>query len=316
MNVNINPNNNLKINPKFYPLIWVALVLAYFVNNFYSVFVSYESSPSVWLAILSGLIDVVISCGLSALIIYLVSSFLWTLGARKGLRVIPRQDFKYIIMIFVAIATFVNGIVNTFSFIEPAIEMCLPFAVNIVTSTIAFALMFFLVLVPNYLNPRQASRYFNYYGKIYVIWTVVLNVFSSVMFLTFFDILEDPELLATFDNVYYTTATGESMAIAEFGQLLEYAIPGMKVSMYINLAVCVLMVVAFIVLDKQLKNKAKDFKEEEKPNMDGVIFTDGKNFYTMDDLKNGNFGADANPFADNNPKEDDKDEKVFDEFDL
>lgn len=313
MNININPNNNLKINPKFYPLIWVALIFAYFVNNFYGVFVAYEPNSSVWLAVLYGLVDVVVSCGMSALLIYLVASFLWTLGARKGLISIPRQDFKYIIMIFVAFATLTNGIINTFSFIEPVIELCVPFAVNIVTSTVAFALMFFLVFIPQYLKPRQASRYFNYYGKIYVILTVVLNVFASVMFLTFFDILEDPELLATFDSVYYTTATGESMTIAEFGQMLEYAIPGMKVSMYINLAVCALIIIAFVVLDKYLKNKAKDFKEEN-PSMDGIVFTDGKNFYTVDDLKKNGFGANGNPFAEDEPE--DQEEKVFDEFDL
>lgn len=313
MNININPNNNLKINPKFYPLIWVALIFAYFVNNFYGVFVAYEPNSSVWLAILYGLVDVVVSCGMSAFLIYLVASFLWTLGARKGLIAIPRQDFKYIIMIFVAFATLTNGIINTFSFIEPVIEFCVPFAVNIVTSTVAFALMFFLVFIPQYLKPRQASRYFNYYGKIYVILTVVLNVFASVMFLTFFDILEDPELLATFDSVYYTTATGESMTVAEFGQMLEYAIPGMKVSMYINLAVCALIIIAFVVLDKYLKNKAKDFKEEN-PSMDGVVFTDGKNFYTVDDLKKNGFGANGNPFAEDEPE--DQEEKVFDEFDL
>ena len=313
MNININPNNNLKINPKFYPLIWVALIFAYFVNNFYGVFVAYEPNSSVWLAILYGLVDVVVSCGMSALLIYLVASFLWTLGARKGLIAIPRQDFKYIIMIFVAFATLTNGIINTFSFIEPVIELCVPFAVNIVTSTVAFALMFFLVFIPQYLKPRQASRYFNYYGKIYVILTVVLNVFASVMFLTFFDILEDPELLATFDSVYYTTAAGESMTIAELGQMLEYAIPGMKVSMYINLAVCALIIIAFVVLDKYLKNKAKDFKEEQ-PTMDGVVFTDGKNFYTVDDLKKNGFGANGNPFAEDEPE--DQEEKVFDEFDL
>ena len=67
MNININPNNNLKINPKFYPLIWVALIFAYFVNNFYGVFVAYEPNSSVWLAILYGLVDVVVSCGMSAL---------------------------------------------------------------------------------------------------------------------------------------------------------------------------------------------------------------------------------------------------------
>lgn len=313
MNININPNNNLKINPKFYPLIWAALIFAYFVNSFYGVFVAYEPSSSVWLAVLYGLVDVVITCGLNAVLIYLVSSILWSFGARKGLIAIPRQDFKYITMIFTAFATLTNGIINTFSFIEPVIEMCVPFAVNIVTSTVAYALMFFLVLAPQYLNPKQASRYFNFYGKIYLIYTVVVNVFASVMFLTFFDILEDPELLALFDNVYYSTATGESMTIAELGQMLGYAIEGMKVAMYINLAVCALMIVAFAVLDKYLKNKAKDFKEE-KPSMDGVVFTDGKNFYTMDDLKKNGFGVNGNPFEEDKPE--DEEEKVFDEFDL
>jgi hypothetical protein len=76
------------------------------------------------------------------------------------------------------------------------------------------------------------------------------------------------------------------------------------------------MIVAYFVLANVLTNKAKDFKEEIKPEiMEGIFFTDGKNFYTVEDLKNGKMGVnpDKNPFDDD---DDNGDGPVFEELDF
>ena len=319
--VKIVNQNNLKINPKFYPLIWVVMVFCAFVRSFYQIYSTYSELDNIAIAIYYSLIDLVVGGGSNAVFILLVSYILYNMGAKRGLRAIPKKDFTYLVMIFVAVAWFVSGMINLFSFLEPALLYCNIFTGDFVAMTVSMALMFFLVFVPQYLNPKQAEKHFNFYGKIYVIFNSVVYIMGAMGILLCIIIAEDPELLAQMGHVYYSV-NGVDIPIAELFEMYAFARLGMKISAYIAIAVSVIMIVAYFVLSNMLKNKAKDFKEEVKPeNMDGVFFTDGKNFYTVDDVRNGNFGGNpfggtpqnGNPFDDDN---DDKNDKVFDEFDI
>ncbi len=316
-----NQNKAPLINPKFYPLVWVALILCAFVRSFYQLYTTYIQIDNIALALYYALGDLVLGGGVSSLFVVVASHFLYAMGAKRGMRAIPKNDFTYLVMIFVAVAWFVSGVINLFSFIEPALMYCNVFTGDIVAMTVSMALMFFLVFVPKYLNPKQAERCFNFYGKIYVIFNSVVYIMGAMGILLCIIIAEDPELLAQMGHVYYSV-NGVDIPIAELFEMYAFARLGMKISAYIAIAVSVIMIVAYFVLSNMLKNKAKDFKEEVKPeNMDGIFFTDGKNFYTVDDVRNGNFGGNpfggtpqnGNPFDDDN---DDKNDKVFDEFDI
>lgn len=322
--IKVKQQNELLINPKFYPLIWVVVAFCAFVRAFYQTYEAVLNTDNIAIGIYNGLVSFVIGGASYAFLILFMCYFLYYLGARRGLRAIPQKDFTYITMIFVAIAWFISGMVNLFSFIEPALVYCNIFTTEFVAMTVSLALMFFLVFVPNYLNPKQAEKHFKFYGKIYVIFNSVVYILGAIGILSCITVAEDPALLAQMDNVYYTI-NGTDIPIAVLFEYYSYAKTGMEISAYIAMALSVLMIVAYFVLAYMLKIKAKDFKEEVKPeNMEGIFFTDGKNFYTVDDIKNGSFGAgQGNPFGGDAPKgsenpfdDDDKDDKVFDEFDI
>lgn len=322
-NIKTRQQGELLINPKFYPLIWVVIVFCSFVRSFYQTYTQILNTDNIALGIYNGLLSFVIGGASYAFLILFLSYFLYGMGARRGLRAIPRKDFTYIIMIFVSIAWFVSGMINLFSFIDPALMYCNILTAEPVLLTVSLAIMFFMVLVPNYLNPKQAEKYFKFYGTIYVIVTSAIYILGAIGILSCITVANDPALLAEMDNVYYTI-NGQDVPIAVVFEAYAFAKTGMEISAYIAIVWSVLMIVAYFVLANMLKNKAKDFKEEVKPeNMDGIFFTDGKNFYTVDDIKNGKFGGgQGNPFGDtpkgnDNPFDDDsKDDKVFEEFDI
>ena len=316
------------INPKFYPLVWFVVVFCAFVRSFYQIYATYSQFTNIAMSIYYGLVELFVGGGSSAVLILLLSYILYNMGARRGLRAVPKKDFTYLVMIFVSIAWFVSGMINLFSFLDPAVFYCNIFTGDFVAMTVSMALMFFLVLVPNYLNPKQAELHFNFYGKIYVIFNSVVYILGAIGVLSCIAIANDPALLAEFGNVYYSI-DGNDIPISELFATFEFAKKGMEISAYISIALAVLMIVAYFVLSYMLKNKAKDFNEDEIPHhTDGIYFTDGKNFYTVDDIKNGRFDGNTggNPFGDGNPTskgnenpfddDDEGDDKIFEEFDI
>lgn len=311
----INQNNQLKINPKYYPVIWIVMIFCSFVRNFYQSYMIFMQTSNVALGLYNGLIDFVIGGGSSAVLILVLTTLLYHMGARRGMRAIPQKDFIYTTMIFVSIAWFVTGMINMFSFLEPAMQYCNIFTTDIAVMTVSLALMFFLVFVPNYLNPKQAERHFKFYGKIYVIYNAVVYIFGAMGVLSCIAIADDPALLSQLDNVYYSNY-GTDIPIKDLFEMFAFAKEGMMISSYISIGLAVAMIVAYFVLANVLTNKAKDFKEEIKPEMmEGIFFTDGKNFYTVEDLKNGKMGVnpDKNPFDDD---DDNGDGPVFEELDF
>ena len=314
--INIKKENGMIINPKFYPLVWIVLIIASFFKNFYQIYFETTGYESVLVKVYYGFVSFIVNGGSGAVLVFLLAMIVHSMGARRGLLHIPRNEFIYVTMTFMSVAWFVVGVANLFSFLDPAVLYCNVFTTEPAVITVAMALMFFLVLSPRYLNPKQAHRNFAFYGKLYVIFNAIVYIMGGVGVLSCIAIADDPALLQQMSNVYYTTVSGD-IPIAKLFEMYSFAKLGMEISAYITLALAVGMIVAYFVLANMLKTKAKDFKEEVKPeNMEGIYFTDGKNFYRVDDLKNNPFGADDAP--DKNPFDDDDkgDDKVFEEFDL
>ena len=317
-------NNDLKINPKYYPLIWVAFVFSALIKDFYGLYQTVAQYDNVAMAIYSAVMNAVFSGGTSAVLTFFVASILYNMGKKRMLFQIPKKDFIYTVMIFVSIGWFVSGIINAFSFLAPEIQYCTTLTAEPAIMTVSLAVMFFKVFVPNYLNPKQARRHFEFYGKIYVIFNAVVLALGAFGVWSFLMVASDPEMLAQMD-VYYATASGESISLTELFEIYSFAKIGMEVSAWIAVALAVGMVIAYFVFLSKLKKEASNFTGEEF-GMDGIVFTDGKNFYTVDDLKNGKMstnGAPQNPFGENppsgNPFDDDDndgDDKVFEEFDI
>ena len=90
-NIYTNRPSNLKINPKYYPLIWIVAIVCAFFSTFYETYTSIALSNSVPLIIYSLLIDMVAGGGISVLLIWLVAVLLFNMGAKRGLRCIKER---------------------------------------------------------------------------------------------------------------------------------------------------------------------------------------------------------------------------------
>lgn len=313
-NIYTNRPSNLKINPKYYPLIWIVAIVCAFFSGIYSTIVTFSQSENIALSIYSMLIDIAVGGGVSALLVWFVALLLYNMGAKRGLRAIPKNDFIYSIMILMSMIYFVSGIVNLFCFIDPIADIYNTFVIVPALTITLSALMFFLVYVPNYLNPRMAKRYFDYYGKMYVIFNAVIYFLGAFSTLISVEIVTDPGIIEIIKD-YYAELVSMSVSVDSFVTMLIESSINFKIAASLSIAITAGMIVAYVVLSKMLTKKAGEFKDDTpSDDMGRVIFTDGTNFYTVDDLKNNNpFGADGdkNPFEDDN-----KNDKVFDEFDL
>ena len=304
---------NLKINPKYYALIWIVAVVCAFFSGIYSTIQTFIQSENIALTIYSTLIDIAVGGGVNVLLTWLIAMLLYNMGAKRGLRAIPKNDFIYSIMILMSIIWFVSGILGLFCFVDPIADIYNVFVVLPILTTVLSALMFFLVYVPNYLNPRMAKRYFDYYGKMYVIFNAVIYFLSAFSTLISVEIVTNPTIIELIKD-YYAELVSMSVSVDSFVTMLIESSINFKIATSLSIAITAGMIVAYVVLSKKLAKSASEYKEEApSDDMNRVIFTDGTNFYSIEDLKNNPFNADAskNPF-----EEEKKDDKVFDEFDL
>ena len=85
-NIYTNRPSNLKINPKYYPLIWIVAIVCAFFSGIYSTIVTFSQSENIALSIYSMLIDIAVGGGVSALLVWFVALLLYNMGAKRGLR--------------------------------------------------------------------------------------------------------------------------------------------------------------------------------------------------------------------------------------
>ena len=305
-----------KVNPKFYPLIWIALIFASLFMNVYAMTTTYSSGDLKGVAIFTQLLyDVLLGGLLPSAILYFIASLFYRSLAKRGLLQIPRKDFIYITMLFIAGARFVIGIVRIFSFLDPMMEFYTLLYLDILVQTVALYLEFFLVLAPKYLNPVQASAHFRQLSKIYTILVGVLAVVVlGGVFLAiegFKIMLNEGTNVAEFGDIVFTV-NGEQLTENDVIVMMDLFEGPLSVVAYVMLGVGVAVVATHFILDYLLGKKAKEYRKTHpgttENNFGTGFYASGTNYYTAYDGGNQNpfdnggnpYDNSGNPFAENN----------------
>ena len=307
-----------KVNPKFYPLIWIALIFASLFMNVYAMTTTYSSGDLKGVAIFTQLLyDVLLGGLFPSAILYLIASLFYRSLAKRGLLQIPRKDFIYITMLFIAGARFVIGIVRIFSFLDPMMEFYTLLYPDILIQTVALYLEFFLVLAPKYLNPVQESAHFHGLSKIYTILVGVLAVVVlGGVFLAiegFKIMLNEGTNVAEFGDIVFTV-NGEQLTENDVIEVMGLFEGPLSVVAYVMLGVGVAVVATHFILDYLLGKKAKEYRKTHpgttENNFGTGFYANGTNYYTGRPYDGGNqnpfdnggnpYGNGGNPFAENN----------------
>ncbi len=300
-----------KLDPKFYPLIWIGLVFATIFNNFYDLYYTFATMEATRLELIYTVsVELLSSVGIPTVLCFLVPTIIYNGGAKKrGLIAIPRKDFIYITMIFMIIARVVLGVINIFNFVDENLSLYTMFSLEILIVTLAMYLMYFLVLVPKYhLNDWQKHKTFNYYAKEYIVALGIVYLLSifSILYLLF--VLGDPEIMEILE--------GGGSAIS-FGVSWEELVIALEYYKDVFLATCISGLVLYFValgitigLNFTLKKKAEKYRDEHPaefvpPTMQGFNPYGGRVVGNPFEEQGGDnpFGEDMNsqnPFDENN----------------
>lgn len=300
-----------KVNPKFYPLIWIALIFASLFMNVYAMTTTYSTGDLKGVAIFTQLLyDVLLSGLLPSAILYLIASMFYRSLAKRGLLQIPRKDFIYITMLFIAGARFIIGIVRIFSFLDPMMEFYTLLYLDILVQTIALYLEFFLVLAPKYLNPAQKSQHFHQLSTAY---TILVGILTLLIVAGVFLAIEGYKTMLregtneVMLGIIRFTVTGEDLTEKDIVELLNlYETTGTVIA-YAMLGVGVAVVATHFILDYLLGKKAKEYRKTHpgttENNFGTGFYANGTNYYTGRPYDGGNqnpFDNGGNPFAENN----------------
>lgn len=308
-----------KVNPKFYPLIWIALIFATLFINVYAMTTTYSTGELKGAVLITQLlIDVLVNGLLPCVFVYVVGALFYRSLARRGLLQIPRKDFIYVTMLFIAGARFVIGIVRIFSFLDPMMEFYTLLYPDILVQTVALYLEFFLVLAPKYLNPVQASTHFRQLSKIYTILVGVLAVVVlGGVFLAiegFKIMLNEGTNVAELGDIVFTV-NGEQLTENDIIVMMDLFEGPLSVVAYVMLGVGVAVAATHFILDYLLGKKAKEYRKTHpgttENNSGTGFYANGTNYYTGRPYEGGNqnpfdnsgnpFDNGGNPFAERNP---------------
>ena len=307
-----------KVNPKFYPLIWIALIFASLFMNVYAMTTTYSTGDLKGVAIFTQLLyDVLLGGLFPCAILYLIVSLFYRSLAKRGLLQIPRKDFIYITMLFIAGARFIIGIVRIFSFLDPMLEFYTLLYLDILIQTVALYLEFFLVLAPKYLNPVQTSAHFRQLSKIYTLLVCILAVaVVGGVFLAiegFKIALNEGTNVAEFGDIVFSI-NGENLTENDIIEMMDLFEGPLSVVAYVMLGVGVAVAATHFILDYLLGKKAKEYRKTHpgttENNFGTGFYANGTNYYTGRPYEGGNqnpfdnggnpYGNSGNPFAENN----------------
>jgi hypothetical protein len=283
-----------KLDSKYYPLIWVAFAVATIFANLYSIYSGYIAENMERSAIVTKvLMDIVINGVLPVAICYLITSVFYRSLVKRGLFTIPRKDFIYFTLIFLTGARFLTGLVRVFGFLDDSVFMYSILYTDVIFTTIALYLEFFLVLAPKYLNPTESHAHFKVLSKLYTIWIAVI---ATIVF--FVVILMVEALKIIIEEGGDTTVIGGFITVTTEGltpeQLKEELIlfeGPFLVASSTNFAFALALVITHFVTAFVLKKKGDEYR---KANPEKFV-NENKGRYTSF-FANDSYG---NPFANN-----------------
>jgi hypothetical protein len=229
--------------------------------------------------------------------------------AKKGLLQIPCKDFIYITMAVIAVARMVEGVIAIFAFVEPMLDLYIMLWIDLVAYAVALHLEFFLILKPKYLNPVQAKAHFSLLSKYYLIWSGILFVGMSLVFLAVPSTID-----MSLEEGIPIIVLGEELSPMDALVYRDIFATYIAPTSYVTIAVYVCQLVVHFVLDSVLKKEAKKYREThkdaEETSFGGGFYANGTNYYTgrpydtENHFYNGRnqnpFDNSGNPFAENN----------------
>ena len=299
-----------KVNPKFYPLIWIALIFATLFINVYAMTTTYSTGELKGAVLITQLlVDVLVNGLLPCVFVYVVAALFYRSLARRGLLQIPRKDFIYITMAVIAVARMIEGVIAIFAFVEPMLDLYIMLWIDLVAYAVALYLEFFLILKPKYLNPVQAKAHFSLLSKYYLIWSGILFVGMSLVFLAVPSTID-----MSLEEGIPILVLGEELSPMDALVYRDIFATYFAPISYATIALYVCQLVVHFVLDSVLKKEAEKYREThkdaEETSFGGGFYANGTNYYTGRPYDDGNqnpfdnggnpYGNGGNPFAENN----------------
>lgn len=288
-----------KINRKYFPIIWIALLVACFVRNAYAIYYNVVTgeigSPiSIFLFVLE---TAFINGAIPMLVTVFCAMIVWQIGAARYVRCISRTDFCYLIMSGVAAVNFVVGIIEIFSILQPGIQSITSTVLQLTLMTGVMLALFFYIAKAYRLNPVEKYNAFRMWFMIYMIVVGIETLVSNSMMLAMAD--GGTQIFGgLFLDIMY-----------EMGYML--VITPLQVGASIAaISVYFAYLIAVIVLGEMMRKQSEKFRNPE---------TRG-DYYDQFDNRAYKLRGDADSVFDGSqPRSDNggsKDEKVFDEFDI
>lgn len=294
-----------KIDRKFYPFIWLGLIVASLVSGVYAMYVTFSNAEGISsaTALFVEIFKIILSYGaIPTALCFFFAFILYALAARRGFGAIPRNDFIYTVMIFTAIVRFATGIIEVFCILEPKMYIVTSTVLNPILQPLAYGVMFFFVFAKVYkLNPVE-----KYYS--FMLWAMVYLILLGIAVLA--------------ENLLYIIAVQDEASLNLINKLVaDYGYVLVKndlqtVASAVALSVYGVYVIVAAVLGEIMRSKARRFQD---PATRGEYFDsqDGRPYTMRDDV--GQTYVDFDKPSQGGNDDNDKnsgDGNVFDEFDI
>lgn len=294
-----------KLNKKYHALIWIGLIFASFVRNIYPLYIEFTTiEGGARLKVVEALLSIFDYGILPVLLCFVCALVVYSIGFRRYIRFISRNDFVYYVMAFTGAARLIAGIIECFAILNPKVYAVTSCLLDMILLSVAMLLMFFLVFAKKYkLNPVEKSNAFRMWSMIYIVGLFVLQFLPNVTLLI-------------------VNASAEAMDPAEFGELYSLLQQGYgafifdKITFAASLsAVMIFFVIAIvvIVLSSVLRKNAAAFRDPDKRTE--YYQTHNNSAYTVRDDVFSTY-SEENNFDRYAEKPEKKDDNVFDEFDI
>lgn len=283
-----------KLDKKYYLPIWLGLFFGTLVCNFYDFYsvcadlsatIGEVSRLSATISIVELLFgDIIVPALLCVLFAFLV----YQVGFMRFVRCISRKDFIYWVMLFISVSRLLMGVIGIFALIDESVFYCTTGFLSTLFNGAAMFVMFFVVFKRVYrFNPTEESNAFRTWATVFMIGGGIEAVIGNGSVLI---LMDSPELLE---------ALGVDIVSAGPTALTAGCIAGM--------VIYAAYLVATIVLGEVLKKRSRAFIDPA---------TRG-NYYATHNGAPYTVRTDAHDvFGDPDSPHDDKDDHVFDEFDI
>ncbi|MDE5601693.1 MAG: hypothetical protein K2J16_04270, partial [Clostridia bacterium] len=161
-----------KINKKYFGIAWIALILACFIRNIFSIYwdISSIAEPS-RVIILRTILSVIFSYGvIPAVVTFVCAIVVWYIGFYKYVRFISRRDFCTLVMTFTAAARVVVGLIEVFAILDTDVYVFTSNVLDFTLLSAAMLTMFLVVINKRYkLNPVERYNAFKLWSMVYMI---------------------------------------------------------------------------------------------------------------------------------------------------